>query len=197
MKLLLASGSETRRRMLADAGVAFRWSAPQVDEEEAKARLLGVGATPVSIAQHLAELKALSLPGGTDDLVLGSDQVLEQDDGTILSKAGSRAQAEEQLRALSGREHRLHSAASLVRRGVSVWRGMETATLTMRPFTEAFLQSYLDREWEAVRFNVGVYRVEGLGAQLFERVEGSHWAILGLPLLPLLEELRDQGVLTP
>jgi septum formation protein len=197
VKLLLASGSETRRRMLADAGIPFRWSAPQVDEEEAKTRLLAVGADPVSIARHLAELKALSLPGGTDELVLGCDQILEQEDGTILSKAGSRAQAEEQLRALCGREHRLHSAASLVERGVSVWRGMETATLTMRPFTEAFLQSYLDREWEAVRFNVGVYRVEGPGAQLFERVEGSHWAILGLPLLPLLQELRDHGVLTP
>ena len=197
MKLLLASGSETRRRMLADAGVPFGWSAPQVDEEEAKARLLAVGAAPPSIAQHLAELKALSLPGGTDELVLGCDQILEQDDGSILSKARSRAEAAEQLRALRGREHRLHAAASLAHRGEGVWRGMESATLVMRTFSEAFLQSYLDREWEAVRFSVGVYRVEGPGAQLFERVEGSHWAILGLPLLPLLEELRVQGVVTP
>jgi septum formation protein len=197
MKLLLASGSETRRRMLADAGVAFSWSAPHADEEEAKQRLLKVGASPAAIAQHLAELKALSLPGGTDELVLGCDQVLEQQDGTILSKARSRTEAEEQLRALSGREHRLHAAASLAHRGQAVWRFMETATLAMRSFSDAFLQDYFDREWEAVRSNVGVYRVEGLGAQLFERVEGSHWAVLGLPLLPLLEELREQGVLTP
>jgi septum formation protein len=197
MKLLLASGSETRRRMLADAGVPFSWSASHADEEEAKQRLLGVGASPASIAQHLAELKALSLPGGTDELVLGSDQVLEQADGTMLSKARSRMEAEEQLRGLRGREHRLHSAASLVHRGASVWRRMETATLAVRDFSEEFLQAYLNREWEAVRANVGVYRVEGPGAQLFERVEGSHWAVLGLPLLPLLEALREQGVLTP
>jgi len=182
--------------MLQGAGVPFSWGAPQVDEEEAKARLLAAGAAPIAIAQHLAELKALGLPGEPDQLVLGADQVLEQEDGTILSKAGSRAEAAEQLRALRGREHRLHSAASLALQGQVVWREWESAMLAMRPLSDRFLDTYLDAEWEAVGGNVGVYRIEGLGAQLFERVEGSHWAILGLPLLPLLDELRRRGVLT-
>jgi septum formation protein len=182
--------------MLENAGVPFDWGSPQVDEEEAKKRLVAVGARAAEIARHLAELKALSLPGGPEDLVLGSDQVLEQADGTILSKARSRAEGAEQLRALSGKEHRLHSAASLVLGGGAVWRGMETATLRMRSLSDGFIETYLDREWETVGSNVGVYRIEGPGAQLFESVEGSHWAILGMPLLPLLEALRTQGVLT-
>ena len=196
MRLLLASGSAARRRMLEEAGVPFDWASPGADEAEAKARLVGVGAGAAAIAQHLAELKALSLPGGPDDLVLGSDQVLEQADGTILSKAGSRAEAAEQLRSLSGKEHRLHSAASLVQQGEAVWRGLETARLRMRSLSERFIASYLDREWEKVAGNVGVYRIEGPGVQLFEAVEGSHWAILGMPLLPILEELRHRGVVT-
>lgn len=196
MRLLLASGSATRRRMLESAGVTFDWASPGADEEEAKKRLVAADAGAASIAQHLAELKALSLPGGPDDLVLGSDQVLEQADGSILSKAGSRAEAAEQLRALSGKTHRLHSAASLVQRGQAVWRGLETATLSMRSLSDDFIEAYLDKEWEAVGGSVGVYRIEGPGVQLFAGVEGSHWVVLGMPLLPLLEELRQQGVLT-
>jgi septum formation protein len=180
--------------MLEAAGVPFDWASPGADEEEAKARLVAVGAGAAAVAQHLAELKALSLPGGPDDLVLGSDQVLEQADGTMLSKAGSRAEAAEQLRALAGKEHRLHSAASLVQQGEAVWRGLETAALQMRSISDAFIEAYLDREWEIVAGNVGVYRIEGPGVQLFEQVEGSHWAILGMPLLPLLEELRGRDL---
>ena len=195
MRLLLASGSATRRRMLEAAGVPFDWGSPGANEEEAKARLIAVGAGAAAIAQHLAELKALSLPGGPDDLVLGSDQVLEQADGTMLSKAGSRAEAAAQLRALSGKDHRLHSAASLAQQGHVLWRWLETATLRMRPLSDAYIESYLDQEWETVGGSVGVYRIEGPGAQLFESVEGSHWAFLGMPLLPLLEELRRHGIL--
>jgi septum formation protein len=182
--------------MLEAAGVPFDWASPGADEEEAKKRLLAVGAGAAGIAQHLAELKALSLPGGPDDLVLGSDQVLEQADGTLLSKARSKAEAAEQLRALAGKEHRLHSAASLVQQGEAVWRGLETATLRMRRLSDEFIAAYLDREWEQVAGNVGVYRIEGPGVQLFEAVEGSHWAILGMPLLPLVAELRRLGVVT-
>lgn len=195
MRLLLASGSVTRRRLLEQAGVSFDWAAPGADEEEAKARLLGVGAASVVIAQHLAELKALSLPGAADQYVLGSDQVLEQANGSLLGKARSRDEAAAQLLRLSGREHMLHSAASLAHRGEVVWRGSESATLRMRTLTDAFVESYLDQEWASVRGNVGVYRIEGPGVQLFEQVEGSHWAVLGLPLLPLLAELRELGVL--
>lgn len=181
--------------MLEAAGVNFDVQIPGVDEEEAKRQLLAEGARAIEIASKLAELKALGLPAGADTLVLGSDQVLEQEDGSILSKARSFEEAAEQLRSLSGRAHRLHSAAVLVQSGKIVWRGTETVTMRMRSLSGGFLQDYLEREYQAVRFNVGCYRIEGPGVQLFEAVEGSHFAVLGLPLLPLLAELRTRGVL--
>jgi septum formation protein len=182
--------------MLEAAGVPFDWASPGVDEAEAKKRLVAVGAGAAAIAQHLAELKALSLPGGPNDLVVGSDQVLEQEDGSILSKARSRREATEQLHKLSGRTHRLHAAASLAEQREVTWRALETVTLQMRELSDDFIDTYLDKEWEAAGGSVGVYRIEGPGVQLFKWVEGSHWAILGMPLLPLLEELRLRGVLT-
>ena len=196
MKLLLASGSETRRRMLADAGVPFEFQPSAADEDGAKAELLNAGASAVEIAAALAELKALSIAGGPDVLVLGSDQVLEQEDGSILSKAASREDGAAQLRALSGRTHRLHSAASLALGGSIVWTGMETAELRMRELSAGFFDDYLDCEFAAVRYNVGIYRIEGPGVQLFDDIKGSHFAILGMPLLPLLAELRRRGLVT-
>ncbi len=193
MKLLLASQSRTRRVMLEHAGVPFATVAAEMDEEAAKAELLGrTGAA--AIAERLAQLKALAVDSGPDELVLGADQVLEREDGTILGKAGSREEAADQLRSLAGREHQLHSAAVLVRERQIQWRGSESVRLFMRPLSDSFLIDYLDREWDRVRWSVGVYRVEGMGAQLFDRIEGSHFAVLGLPLLPLLAELRRVGV---
>jgi septum formation protein len=194
MKLILASGSETRRRMLSAAGVPFESMVPDVDEEAVKAELLGEGAGASAVASRLAELKALSV-AALGDLVLGSDQVLEREDGSILSKAGSREEAAGQLSSLAGRSHQLHSAAALAAGGQIVWRGMESVSLVVRRFSPAFLEQYLASEYEAVRFNVGAYRIEGMGAQLFERIEGSHFAILGMPLIPLLAELRRRGVI--
>jgi septum formation protein len=194
MKLILASGSETRRRMLSAAGVPFESMVPDVDEEAVKAGLLGEGAGASAIASRLAELKALSV-AALGDLVLGSDQVLEREDGSILSKAGSREEAAGQLSSLAGRSHQFHSAAAFAAGGQIVWRGIESVSLVMRRFSPAFLEQYLASEYEAVRFNVGSYRIEGMGAQLFERIEGSHFAILGMPLIPLLAELRRRGVL--
>jgi septum formation protein len=195
MKLLLASGSVTRRQMLERAGVSFEVVAPAADEEIEKRRLIAARTSPVEIALSLAELKARSV-AEADVLILGSDQVLEQEDGTMLSKPGSREEAREQLSALAGRRHQLHSAAALVGRGEVAWRSVETVGMKMRPLSGAYVDSYLDAEFDSVRHNVGCYRIEGLGAQLFEEVDGSHFAVLGLPLLPLLAELRRRGAMT-
>ena len=195
MRLLLASQSASRRQMLAAAGVAFETVAASLDEEEAKTGLLGAGFEPRDLAEMLAEMKAKSAAAEAGDLVIGADQVLELDDGTMLSKPASRDEALAQLRLLSGGTHYLHSAAVVVEAGERVWGETETVAMDVRPLSDDFLQAYLDAEYEAVRFNVGAYRIEGMGAQLFEEVEGSHFAILGLPLLPLLDYLRDRGLL--
>jgi septum formation protein len=194
VKLLLASGSATRRRMLEDAGVPCDVVRPELDEDALKRDLLGRVTGP-ELAQALADAKALSVAAPGDALVLGSDQVLEQEDGAILSKAGSPDEAAEQLLSLAGKSHRLHSAASLAEAGTMVWRGGETVTLRMRSLSAPFLRDYLAQEWNQVRHNVGAYRIEGPGVQLFEQIEGSHFAILGMPLLPLLGALRRRGVL--
>jgi septum formation protein len=195
MKLLLASQSATRRRMLEAAGVAFETVAATLDEEEAKAGLAAAGFEPRDMAEMLAEMKAKSVAPADDALVVGADQVLELDDGTMLSKPGSRAEALAQLRRLSGGTHYLHSAAVVVEQGERVWGETETVAMDVRPLSDDFLQAYLDAEYDAVRTHVGCYRIEGMGAQLFEEVEGSHFAILGLPLLPLLDYLRGRGLL--
>ena len=195
MRLLLASKSSARRTMLAAAGVPFEPVDAELDEAAAKAGLASAGFDPRSIAEELAQLKALSARAGADDLVLGSDQVLECADGSLLSKPESRAEAREQLRALAGTTHRLHSAAVIAENGEAVWWRSETVALTMRPFSDSFLEAYLAAEYAQIRWSVGGYRIEGPGVQLFERIEGSHFAILGMPLLPLLDYLRERGLI--
>jgi septum formation protein len=181
--------------MLAAAGVPFETIAAELDEAAAKAGLGGAGFDPRGIAEELAQLKALSVAAAAEDLVLGSDQVLEQADGSMLSKPGSRAEAKAQLRGLAGATHRLHSAAVIVEAGEAIWWHCETAELTMRPMTDSFLEAYLDEEYEQIRWSVGGYRIEGPGIQLFEKIEGSHFAILGMPLLPLLGYCRERGLI--
>jgi len=182
--------------MLAAAGVPFEPVDARLDEEAAKGGLWSAGFEPFDMAEELAQLKALSVQAPDDALVLGADQVLERDDGTTLSKPGSREEAYDQLVSLRGTAHRLHSAAVIALRGEAIWWGAETATLTMRNFSDAYLRAYLEEEWEQVRWNVGGYRIEGPGVQLFDQIEGSHFAILGLPLLSLLSYLRECGLLT-
>ena len=195
MSLLLASKSATRRRMLEAAGVPFGTAETEFDEESAKAELRAGRLGAAELALALAEAKALAVDAGPALLVLGSDQVLEREDGSLLDKAGSRDELAEQLLSLKGRPHRLHAAAVAVAAGKPVWQSAETVTLHMRRFSDAFLEAYLDREYDEVRWSVGGYHAEGRGAQLFERIEGSHFAVLGLPLLPLLAFLRERGIL--
>jgi septum formation protein len=195
MKLILASQSAARRAMLEQAGVPFEARPPELDEQAAKAGLTGAGFDPRGVAEELAQLKALSIAADPADLVLGSDQILEQDGGEMLDKPESREEAFDQLMALSGRTHFLHSSAVIAQDGEGIWWHSETVELAMRPLSTAFLNAYLDREYEAVRWSVGAYRIEGMGVQLFERIEGSHFAVLGMPLLPLLAYLRERGLL--
>jgi septum formation protein len=195
MRLLLASKSAARRNMLEAAGVPFETVEAELDEAAAKAGLWGAGFDARGVAEELAQLKALSVTAGEGDLVLGSDQTLERGDGTLLGKPASRDEARGQLLSLSGATHRLHSAAVLAENSEAIWWQCETVVLTMRSLSDAFLEDYLDREYERIRWSVGGYRIEGPGAQLFERIEGSHFAILGMPLLPLLGYLRERGLL--
>jgi septum formation protein len=181
--------------MLEAAGIVFEAVGAELDESEAKAGLVAAGFEPRDLAEMLAEMKARSVRDPGNALVLGADQVLEQDDGSTLSKPTSREEALAQLRSLSGRTHHLHSAAVIVEQGERIWGRTETVALRVRPLSDAFLDDYLDREYEQIRFSVGGYRIEGPGVQLFDEIDGSHFSILGLPLLPLLAFLRERRML--
>lgn len=196
MILVLASTSASRRRMLTEAGVPHEALAPNVDEAEVKAALQAEGASPRAVADALAETKAVKISRKVPDaLVLGADQVLALDDGTTLDKPENLEQAADHLRRLRGRDHRLISAAVIAHGGAPVWRLVDTATLSVRNFSDEFLDDYLQTEGEALLTSVGAYRLEGLGAQLFSRIRGDYFTILGLPLLAVLDYLRLRGVI--
>ncbi len=195
MRLVLASQSASRQAMLTAAGVPHEAIAAHVDEEAAKAALLADGHEPRDLADALAELKAIRVGARESGLVLGCDSVVALDDGTLIDKPVDRADAARQLRLLSGGRHHLYSAAVIVEGGRPVWRHVDRARMHVRVLGDAFIEQYLDQEWPAISGCVGCYRIEGLGAQLFARIEGSQFTILGLPLLPLLDYLRVRGVL--
>lgn len=191
--LILASQSRSRQMLLANAGIGFEAVPADIDEREAQeaSGLSGPGA----IAALLAQQKALSVssrrPGR---FVVGADQTLARG-ARLFAKPAGRAQAAEQLSALAGGSHELHSAVAVVRDGKILFEAVTIARMTMRQFGETEIDAYLDAAGEAVTTSVGAYQLEGLGVHLFERIEGDHFTILGLPLLPLLAFLRSERLL--
>lgn len=194
MSLILASKSAARRAVLDGAGVPYEARVAGVDEDAVKTSLLAEGAGPRDIADALAELKAIRISAGRPDFVIGSDQTLDLD-GQLYDKAESLDAARERLKLLRGRTHKLHSAVVVAKEGAPIWREVVTCSLTMRDFSDVFLDDYLATEGPHALGSVGCYRLEGPGAQLFSRIEGDYFAILGLPLMGLLDLLRRHGEL--
>jgi septum formation protein len=193
--VILASSSATRRTMLERAGLAVEVDPPRTDEEEIKRSMRAGGFDAAATAEALAEQKARGVArrhAGT--LVLGADQILECD-GKSFDKPKDLDAARDQLHELSARRHELVSAACIVQDGERLWHVVDRARLWIRPLGEEFIEGYLRAIGDAAFAGPGSYQVEGLGAQLFQRVEGDHFTILGLPLLPLLDFLRARGVL--
>ncbi len=194
--LILASTSATRKQMLENAGLVFDAMAPMVDEEALKAGFLAEGADARSLSDALAEAKAIKLSARNPTaLVIGADQVLSLDDNILLDKAPTPEAAREQLRLLSGKSHKLFSAVVVAAAGIPVWRHVGVARMVVRPLSDEFIARYVDQQWDDIRYSVGCYQLEGLGAQLFAKIDGDFFDILGMPLLPLLAFLRERQVL--
>ena len=195
MPLVLASGSAIRAQLLRRAGVEVEVAVPRIDEDALRASLVAEDVTPRDLADALAEQKARKISArrpGT--LVIGCDQVLQSGDAT-LSKPGTLAEARAQLLRLRGGTHTLISACVLCEGGRAVWRHIDTARLTMRDFSDDYLDLYLARGWPDIASSVGAYKLEEEGVRLFSRIDGSHFTILGLPLLPLLLHLGRIGAI--
>jgi len=192
--LILASQSRARQMLLANAGIAFEAKPADIDERalQQSSRL----SAPADIAALLAREKAAAVSVQMPDrYVVGADQTLALD-SRLFNKPSGRAQAAEQLRVLAGRTHELNSAIAVARGGKIMFEHVAVARMSMRPVSEAEIEAYLTQAGEAVTSSVGAYQLEGLGAHLFERIEGDHFTILGLPLLPLLAFLRSERLLS-
>ncbi|MEM8616569.1 MAG: Maf family protein [Pseudomonadota bacterium] len=192
--IILASGSASRRALLAGAGVEAEAVRPNVDEEAAKAAMRADGVSVRDQAMALAELKANKISLSRPGLVVGGDQMLNLG-GTAFDKPANLEAAKDHLRRLSGKTHTLETAIVVSEAGAPVWRHLARPKLTVRSLDEAFIAYYVTNCGEALLSTVGAYQLEGLGAQLFNRIEGDYFSILGLPLLPLLDYLRVRGVL--
>lgn len=194
-QVVLASGSRFRAAMLESAGVPTTIDKPAVDEESVKRSMKAEGASAANVAEALAATKAQQVsPRHPGALVIGADQMLECE-GRWFDKPVGRKGARGHLEAMRGRAHDLVTAACVVQEGYVIWHHVARARMTMRPFSDDFIERYLDAAGDAVCDSVGAYQLEGLGAQLFSRIEGDHFTIIGLPLLPLLGFLRGHGVI--
>lgn len=194
-KVILASSSKTRRDILEKAGVVVEAMSPRVDEEEIKNAMVAEKASAAEIAEVLAEQKARSVSRRQpQDLVIGADQVLEMG-SQIYSKPADLASARKALVGLRGQEHRLFSCVCVLRDGERLWHKLDSARLTMREFSDEFLDAYLQSIGDQALAGPGSYQIEGAGSQLFSKISGDYFTILGLPLLPLLDFLRVQGAL--
>lgn len=189
MSFILASGSASRRAILTQAGLSFEVDPADVDEDALKQRFKGDAG---ALAQHLADAKALAVSSRREGLVLGADQVLSFD-GKVFDKARSVEEAAERLAMLRGKTHWLRGGVTLAQGGEIVWRYESVCRMVVRDFTDDFLADYIQRAGDILTKGVGAYAFEGLGAQLFEHVEGDYYAVLGLPLLPVLAELRARS----
>jgi septum formation protein len=192
--IILASTSPARRAMLTAVGLTYEAVAPSVDEEAAKLSLRADGLTPRDQADALAELKTLRVSQKRSGFVIGSDQMLACA-GQVFDKASTIDEARERLRFLRGKTHELITAVVIARDGVPLWRVIRTPKLTMRSFSDDFLESYLANFGAAALGSVGCYQLESGGAQLFSSIQGDYFSILGLPLLDVLDALRQQGAL--
>ena len=199
-KLVLASASQSRRRLLEAADLEIECLPAAVDETEVKLALKAENASAIQVAETLAELKArrvserLGGGGPSGPFVIGADQMLDCE-GVWFDKPGDLEAARTQLLALSGRSHTLATSVCVVRDGGRIWHHNESARLTLRPLSEDFIDRYLDLVGEQALTSVGAYQVEGPGIQLFQQIQGDFFTILGLPLLPLLTLLRSNGVI--
>lgn len=195
MSFVLASGSAIRAQMLRNAGLDIDVQSARVDESAIRDSLLLEGATPRDIADALAESKARKVAGRRfDAYVLGCDQILSLQ-GACLNKPETEQDARDQLARLRGQTHQLLSAAVLYHGGEPVWRHVGVARLTMRPFSDSFLDSYVTRNWPGISESVGAYKLEEEGVRLFAQIQGDYFTILGLPLLELLNYLSLRGVI--
>lgn len=192
--ITLASTSSARQAILRNAGVAFEAVRSGVDEDAAKAGLLAEGASPREVADALAELKAFKVSTKRPGLVIGSDQTLDLD-GQLFDKVDTVEAARERLLQLRGKVHKLHSAVVVARDGRPIWRVVETTKLSVRQFSDAWLDGYLERNAPDVLSSVGCYFLEGEGVQMFDRIDGDYFAILGLPIVGLFDFLRLHGAL--
>ncbi|KQZ25669.1 Maf family protein [Caulobacter sp. Root1472] len=190
----LASKSAARQAILRNAGVTFEAVGSGVDEDAAKAGLLAEGASPREVADALAELKAFKVSTKRPGLVIGSDQTLDLD-GVLYDKVDTVEAARERLVQLRGKVHKLHSAVVVARDGQPIWRVVETTKLSVRSFSDAWLDGYLERNAPDILSSVGCYFLEGEGVQMFDRIDGDYFAILGLPVVGLFDFLRLHGAL--
>lgn len=195
-RLILASKSKSRAAVLTSAGLEFTQIGSGVDEEALKDALRAEGATVAKQADLLAETKALKVSISHNGVVLGCDQMLELD-GEGLDKVSTREEARDVLTRLRGKTHILQSAVVACVEGAPVWRHLAQPRLRVRNFSDPFLEAYLDAIGPAAFESVGCYQIEGRGAQLFDRIDGDLFSIMGMPLLPLLQWLRDRGTLAP